>query len=408
MSLLGKILAVLNVLGALGLVALASMGYGKHRQWAFALYVADLRVQGLPLDSKQVDARGRPLAIGPQTQKELFGGNSPVATQEAEVKNVQQKWQQYIQQAPNNKQQCSRTAQVLLPLARTFSERERLTAYKSYLADDKTADLLRRQFNQAYQQARQPEAAGKKQRPFEQKFLEALREQRADLAGPLATAFLQALRGQPAPAQFPESVFDQSIETQRVALQAEFDSYFSDALKESRPAEDRRAAIARLLLNLPGAADGTDPAQAPDYVRQVTVVGLQVAVNEVNDQAQVLARMTSEVQAEQERDFLAFELAHKTLIDELRQRAAEVVEATDALTRAQAEVGQEEELVKKRERDVQDYHKAIDAARRETARRLGELRTMSTSLYNEQIKVRDANSKNQELLQTIRKLEENR
>jgi hypothetical protein len=421
MSTLGKILAFLNVLGAVGLVALASMDYGKRKQWGYALYVADLRVKGLPLDEQQVDGRGRPLfrGIGEQTKKELFAGQSPVATQDAEVKRVQQKLQQFIQDAPNNKQQCSRLAQVLLPLARTYSQRERLTAYQKYLADDKKTADLKRQFSEAYRQARQPEPRGKKQRPFEQKFLEALHEQRADLAGPFATAFLQARRatGQPDPAQFPEQLFEQSIESQRVALQAEFDELFTEALSGKRvepsgntqnlTAEERRAVIARLLLNLPGVG-GDDPAQSPDYTRAITVVGLQAAVNEVNDQAQVLARMTSEVEAEQDRELIAFQLAHGGLIDELRQRAAEVAAANDTLRRTQDHLGQEDALVKKRERDVKDYRIAIDDARQETAKRLKELQTMSQSLYNEQVKLRDATGKNQELLQTIRKLEENR
>jgi hypothetical protein len=296
-----------------------------------------------------------------------------------------------------------------MPLARTFSQRERLTAYQSYLADDKTAALLKRQFIQAYQQARQPEPAGKKPRPFEQKFLEALHEQGADLAGPFATAFLQALRDtkQPAPAQFPEPLFEQSIEAQRVALQAEFDGHFNDALNGSRPAEERRAAIARLLLNLPGVG-GEDPAQSPDYLRGITVVGLQAAVDEINDQVQVLARMTSEAEAQQERELVAFKLAHGSMIEELRQRAADLAAATDDLNRTQDQLRQEEALVNKRQRDVEDYRKAIADARKETAGRLEQLRAMSQALYNEQVKLRDATSKNQELLLTIRKLEENR
>jgi hypothetical protein len=409
MSTLGKILAILNVLGALGLVALASMDYGKHKQWGHALHLADLRAQGLPLDDQQVDARGRPLAsrIGEQTKKDLFAGQSPVATQVAEVQRVQQNLQNEIQKDSSSRRQLRALAQTLLPLARTYSQRERLTAYQNYLADDQTAELLKRQFIQAYQQARQPDPPGRPKKSFGQKFLESLHDQRADLAGPFAVAFLQALGATEPPAQFPEQVFEQSLDAQRVGLQAEFDKLFQDARDSSRPAEERRADIARLLLNLPSVG-GNDPAQSPDYLREITVVGLQAAVNEVNDQAQVLARMTSEVEAVQERDLIAFEAAHRSLIDELRRRAVDVVEATDALTHTQGQHRQEEELVKKREGDVEEYRKAIAAARRETAKRLGELRTMSESLYNEQIKLRDATGKNQELLQTILKLEENR
>src|SRR5436305_12465925 len=71
MSLFGKVLAFLNVLGVLGLAALASMDYARRQAWAYAVFRHDLVVDGLPLDRQATDDQGRPLyeKVGEQTQK---------------------------------------------------------------------------------------------------------------------------------------------------------------------------------------------------------------------------------------------------------------------------------------------------------------------------------------------------
>ena len=49
MSLFGKILALLNIFGALALVYLAMMDYGKRQAWAYSYFRHELFYKGLPL-----------------------------------------------------------------------------------------------------------------------------------------------------------------------------------------------------------------------------------------------------------------------------------------------------------------------------------------------------------------------
>ncbi len=60
MSLLGKILALVNILAAVGFIYLAASDYGKRQQWSYAVYRHDLAINGLPLDEKEVDVDGVP------------------------------------------------------------------------------------------------------------------------------------------------------------------------------------------------------------------------------------------------------------------------------------------------------------------------------------------------------------
>ena len=49
MSLFGKILALLNIFGALGLVYVSMLDYGKRQSWAYSYYRHELVLNGLPL-----------------------------------------------------------------------------------------------------------------------------------------------------------------------------------------------------------------------------------------------------------------------------------------------------------------------------------------------------------------------
>jgi hypothetical protein len=68
----------------------------------------------------------------------------------------------------------------------------------------------------------------------------------------------------------------------------------------------------------------------------------------------------------------------------------------------------QEELVKKRQSEVESYRSELADSRRETAARLKELRTMSQALFEERVKLRDATRENQKLEKDLHKLEEGR
>jgi hypothetical protein len=143
MSLLGKILAVVNVLAAIGFIYLAASDYGKRQHWSYAVFRHDLAINGLPLDDneKDVDGRARVKDLSQSTLAETFQGlGSPVSTQLAELQRVQNDVNAKISgdalTVPNplNNQPLAlgtpeqKRAWFLLPLARSLTDRDlRLT-----------------------------------------------------------------------------------------------------------------------------------------------------------------------------------------------------------------------------------------------------------------------------------------
>jgi hypothetical protein len=95
MSLFGKILAILNVLAALGFVYMAASDYGKRQQWSYAVFRHDTAVDGLPIDENQTDLDGKPIAknLNQATLTDMFQsvGGQEVSTQLAEVNEVKRK-----------------------------------------------------------------------------------------------------------------------------------------------------------------------------------------------------------------------------------------------------------------------------------------------------------------------------
>ena len=84
MSLFGKILALLNLFGAVGLVYVAMLDYGKRQTWAYSYYRHELVYNGLPLSPEERDAENQPLVdrLSEELSSEIFkdlGGN-PVPT----------------------------------------------------------------------------------------------------------------------------------------------------------------------------------------------------------------------------------------------------------------------------------------------------------------------------------------
>jgi hypothetical protein len=122
MSTLGKVLAVLNVLAAIGLFTVAALNYGQRQAWTTAVFQQDLLISGLPINETQVDVEGKPIVsqLGKGILQKLFSGaGEPVRTQLAEVKQRHDRLAQSI----DSKEAMQA---VLLPLARSVSDREEL------------------------------------------------------------------------------------------------------------------------------------------------------------------------------------------------------------------------------------------------------------------------------------------
>src|SRR5690242_1997719 len=72
MSILGKILAILNIFAVFGALALMGMEYGKRRVWQYAAYREDLMLKGLPVGNEETDQleQKRAELIDEQTKKD--------------------------------------------------------------------------------------------------------------------------------------------------------------------------------------------------------------------------------------------------------------------------------------------------------------------------------------------------
>jgi hypothetical protein len=353
MSLLGKILAILNVMAALAFTFLALADYSKRQSWAYSVFRHDLAIDGLPLDKDELGLDGRPRVddLGKETQEDVFRqvGGQPVTTQVEEVARLRSVMQSKLDQPdlqvadPLNPKAplklstpAQRYAWAMLPLTRTANKREELL-----------------------QRMRQP--------------------------------------------QGPEVPPDQ------------FFAAFDDALKKNDP-DDRRQRIADLLLALTdlqtgdGAATGTTTASVdtPAYKRMLTVVGLQAAVAATNRRTTQLETLAKETSDAIRQDRLNFVSAHQFLLNRIRETSEQVQIEDDFLQALSNRATAQEQLKKKREDEVGIIKGQLKTARKRTQDMLDQQARMQQIVFDAQLKLRDANKENQELLREIEKLENRR
>jgi hypothetical protein len=147
MSLLGKILAILNVLAALGFVYLAAVDWGKRNAWAYAVFRHELVVDGLPVDeSESVPVEDVPVVdrLSENTLQDLFrqAGGQPVKTQREAVKRLHDELRAKVESAGDENAQRQALYTLLEPLARTFGERELLAQEILQKKDKSLSELL--------------------------------------------------------------------------------------------------------------------------------------------------------------------------------------------------------------------------------------------------------------------------
>ncbi len=179
MTWLGKTLAVLNIVAALAFVYLAFQDYATREAWAYANYVHDVAVNGLPLDDKATDDRESPLKyrLANDTKKEWFGSNGgPVATQVEEVNRVKGLVDAKIGALNDDPaKQTVEYARILTPFARHNTEREWLLGVRTYLASPDEAAKLNKRLHDAFPAAVQDYQAHPDDRTFPEAFENACR-----------------------------------------------------------------------------------------------------------------------------------------------------------------------------------------------------------------------------------------
>jgi hypothetical protein len=341
MSLLGKILAVVNILAAVGFIYLAASDYGKRSQWSFAVFLHDRAIYGLPLDDNEKDVDDRPLVkdLSQSTLAEMFQGvGSPVSTQLKELESVQNDLHRKIDGDPmtvpnvfygnpptiNLESAAQKRAWFLLPLARTLLERDEL-------------------MNQVYN-------------PKEEK-----------------------------------------ITAER------FDQKFTD-VQAKADADDKKQALADLLFGLLEPGEG-DLFASPAYKRFVIVVGRAVAIKAVDNQAAALVQLARETEDVLAAGRSAFAAAHALSVTHIRELAEVVRRENAALELQRAQTERQRQLVAERKRQVDDLQGKLEVARKTTRDYLNEQLKMQENLLKAERKLRDANSENRKLEQQIRSLE---
>ena len=102
MSLYGKILAILNLLMLVALIALGVMDYGKRLELSSGLFTGDLLLKGLPVDANEIDGTGLPIAprITPKILQNVVGGGN-AKTQQAEALDVARKFREAVAALPD-------------------------------------------------------------------------------------------------------------------------------------------------------------------------------------------------------------------------------------------------------------------------------------------------------------------
>ncbi len=439
MSLLGKILAVLNLAGLAGFFYVAALDYAKRQSWAYAVFRQDLLIQGLPLDETDSDTEGRPIVdrIGEQTGKDLFPQGNAVESQEKEVQRLQGEVRSLAgQPAAAGRKGLNFYATLLLPFAQTNSEREHWRACREYMADDKKAEDLKQQFVAAWLEAQQEVQRERKkdvdpQPPtLHDAALMALDLHHLERARPFVEDVLAAL---PADVKTPNAqqvglAFDQAMEALRAAQVKELDGLFADALKRgpkvaesTRPdparqqdSDLRRQRIAHLLFNLYGSleeARGAQPGpdnldENPVYRRFLTVVGLHQATLSVREEAGNLEKLAWEVETARGRDRSLFAAENDILLVWIRERAARVESEAALLVRTKQLVDEHLEQVKKRRRDVEQAMKELREAQAATMKELKDLRQKTADLFGKRLELRNNTDENQKLEKEIRKLED--
>src|SRR5262245_2778236 len=154
MSTTGIVLAILNIIAAVGFGVLATMDLGMRRAWAYSVYRYDLAIDGLPVDTKDTYESGRPkyLDLDEGLLHELFKDTS-IRTQEDALTVLQNDLLTKIEgdQVKGNK--VDKILDVLGLLAPTALERDQILVQKNNKDLVKYTDLVQ-QFNKIFDDTR--------------------------------------------------------------------------------------------------------------------------------------------------------------------------------------------------------------------------------------------------------------
>lgn len=453
MSTLGKILALLNVLGALGLTFVALLDYGKRQTWAYSVFRHEVVLRGLPVTDEELDEDKQPLVdrLSEETLEDVFKavGATPVLTQVQEVERLKGLLDQKLQAAAASKAaQAHLYARILLPLADAYLEREQMQVCRAHFATEQTVAALKARCRNALAEAvTAPKAVtpDTPDRSFAEAFRLAFREQPGEPAEVFVTDLLRDIPDdrEKAKAVNLDTEFDKAIEKQRKDLEERYNTVFAEALGNPRgqpagkpPAlAPQKVAIARLLFGLcpflTEEAILTDPAKAQEKAalqgpadrvlyqtrltetptfkqavsRVFTVCGLRHSLTSIAERSAVLRRLSEYVLAAAAQERQQFMLDHAFIIDQIREQAALVQAEQRLVAENKDRLASADEVVKLRKTEIGQVEEELRQARAVTDAEIKKLREQSYEVLTLRQKIRDAITANEKGEQRIRALE---
>src|SRR6516165_9679436 len=128
MSILGKILAGLNIIAAAAVVYLAAVTYAKHQAWQYANFRHDLAVDGLPIDDQDADSTGKPLVskFGNDLTKDPYLKDFNLGAVDTQVKEVERVWNALQDKLKDDdiRKRILPLARIVMPLAGSYTRQE--------------------------------------------------------------------------------------------------------------------------------------------------------------------------------------------------------------------------------------------------------------------------------------------
>ncbi len=347
MSLLGKVLAILNVLAALAFLALAAVDWGTRNAWQHAVFRGDLLLRGLPMDKEERDADGNLIhvEINDAMQRDLFQGDRPVVTQADAVQRAKEDVLAKVEAVPEA-DRAAKWAAVLSPLARTFVEREQIAD----AARARKTDELRSQFERACNEALETKAPDERRLAVAQLLFGLIESQ---LEGEPPQSYAAKLDQAPQSPAYKRFVTVVGLET------------------ATRAAEEQAKRLRRGVRDT-----GPSPAEQPS--------GVAFAI---------------------ERERANFVADYDRLLAHVLDLAETVRHSEAVLNERKAQVASQQAVVNEREAEVRRVGEELAAEQKTTAEFFKRLKELSTELLAARLRLRDAAAENQGFERRVRELE---
>jgi hypothetical protein len=362
MNTLGKILAVFNVLAAVGFIYLAAADWGRRQSWAYTVLLYEVRTRGIAVDGSEVnDTEHRPaVEVEEAALPDIFKGvGNPVSTQEQEVANVKTALTTVVTNASLAEEaKRKKLAAILIPLANTSGERDRLARL---IATEPTDRLIKRQEGQA---------------PFEEAFNRVSR-----------ATDLQAKRAAIADLLFGLGTKDAADSWARVDV--------PNPDPNKTPEQNKMMRCTK--------APTPDPAWLQ---RVITIVGAREFAAAANRQALALRDMITPLRMSMEGDLGTFIEQHNTMVKLLRRLTAELKDQQAELAGRTAEAAKHQGLVANRKKDLEGLQEQLEETRKALKDALKQQNDLENALFDASQAVRDGQRTNERLEREIRKRED--